>query len=292
MSYNSGRQLPAANSRPILNQQQARRTFYAKFHKNCGSDELCQAALTLAPVLLDRQARPLARVAAGAQDAFQLELGTPDTRELVLQVDVANTGEAAYEAKLGIAFPPSLSYVGLGAGSDIKSPSLVNSSFLSVDLGNPFKGASEEAAHTARLLLRFSPSSVINQKLIKLDFSVNTSSELAVNPSKTVQVLIVKRAEVTITGRGAPATVFYGGEVRGESAMVEEAELGPAVSHRYLVKNYGPSTVDVLTVALAWPHQVESGRRQGKWLLYLTGLPVVRNGWSHLSAVTCHLSPH
>ena len=71
--------------------------------------------------------------------------------------------------------------------------------------------------------------------------------------------------------------------------MREEAELGPAVSHRYLVraatlhshsigfsqrfltetisclhhikiccqvKNYGPSTVDVLTVSLAWPHQV------------------------------------
>ena len=44
----------------------------------------------------------------------------------ILQVVVTNLGEAAYEAELGIAFPPSLSYVGLGPGSDINAPSLVN----------------------------------------------------------------------------------------------------------------------------------------------------------------------
>ena len=62
--------------------------------------------------------------------------------------------------------------------------------------------------------------------------------------------------QVSITGRSSPEAVFYGGEVntennnqpkecsfkedlnqvRGESAMREESELGPAVSHRYLVR--------------------------------------------------------
>ena len=65
------------------------------------------------------------------------------------------------------------------------------SSFLSIDLGNPFKGISkdaeeeiskkkkkkklhnneeeeEKAANTAKLLLRFSPSNLINQTLIRL----------------------------------------------------------------------------------------------------------------------------
>jgi len=304
--YNTGRPLPLANSRPILNQQQARRTFYAKFQKNCGNDEVCQAQLSIAPVLLDRTSRPLARTPQGA---YQLELGTTETKELVLQVIVKNLGEAAYEAELGIAFPSSLSYVGLGQGSDINAPSLVNSSFLSIDLGNPFKGISkdaeeeiaknkkkkklhnkeeeeEKAANTAKLLLRFSPSNLINQTLIRFDFGVNTTSELVVDASTYLHCVIVKRAEVSITGRSSPEAVFYGGEVRGESAMREENELGPAVSHRYLVKNYGPSTVDVLTVALAWPHQVENGREQGKWLLYLTSLPLVRNG-----AGSCRLPP-
>jgi len=294
VEYNTGKLLPLANSRPILNQQQARRTFYAKFQKNCGNDEVCQAQLSISPALLDRTSRPLARTPQGA---YQLELGTAQTKELVLQVVVTNLGEAAYEAELGIAFPPSLSYVGLGPGSDINAPSLVNSSFLSIDLGNPFKGISKEAeeeinkkktttttmeeekaANTAKLLLRFSPSNLINQTVIRFDFGVNTTSELAVDASTYLHCVIVKRAEVSITGRSSPEALFYGGEVRGESAMREESELGPAVSHRYLVKNYGPSTVDVLTVSLAWPHQVENGREQGKWLLYLTGLPLVRNG--------------
>merc|ERR1719270_1175517 len=148
------------------------------------------------------------------------------------------------------------------------------------------EGEEEKAANTAKLLLRFSPSNLINQTLIRFDFGVNTTSELVVDASTYLHCVIVKRAEVSITGRSSPEAVFYGGEVRGESAMREENELGPAVSHRYLVKNYGPSTVDVLTVALAWPHQVENGREQGKWLLYLTSLPLVKNG-----AGSCRLPP-
>lgn len=64
--------------------------------------------------------------------------------------------------------------------------SFSHSSFLSVDLGNPFKGISKEAeeeinkkktttttmeeekaANTAKLLLRFSPSNLINQTVIR-----------------------------------------------------------------------------------------------------------------------------
>ena len=49
-------------------------------------------------------------------------------------------------------------------------------------------------------------------------------------------------------------------------------------SRKFLVINGGPSEVDVLTVDIAWPHQVENGRRQGKWLLYLTDHPQLKNG--------------
>ena len=275
IEYDTGRDLPHVNRFPILNQHQAQRTFYAKFQKNCGNDEVCQAMLVVSPRLLDKEGRELAR---GPQGAYQLELGTAQAKELVLQVVVNNTGEAAYEAKLNIAFPPSLSYIGLGAGSEVNAPSLVNTSFLSLDLGNPFKGASELGANQAKLLLRFSPSSVINQTFIQFDFNVSTTSELVVDSSTFLHCAIVKRAEVTVMGRGAPESVYYGGDIRGESAMREMAEIGPTVVHRYLVKNYGPSTVDVLTVVVRWPHQVENGMPQGKWLLYLTGLPIVKNG--------------
>ena len=44
--------------------------------------------------------------------------------------------------------------------------------------------------------------------------------------------------------------------------------------------------VDVLTVRISWPHQVENNKPQGKWLLYLTSHPVVKNG-----AGSCRLPP-
>ena len=46
VQYNSGQPMIKVNQYPILNQQQALRTFYAKFEKNCGDDDLCQAQVT------------------------------------------------------------------------------------------------------------------------------------------------------------------------------------------------------------------------------------------------------
>jgi len=274
VSYNSGIPLPSIDRFPILDQQQARRTFYAKFQKNCGSDEICQAQLTVSPRLYDKE-RELGR---SPQGAYELELGTLSGNELILDIDVQNLGEAAYEATLDIAFSTSLSYVGLGVGSEVNAPNLVNTTYLSIDLGNPFKGASEKNVNKAKIRLRFSPASVINQTLIKFDFFANTTSELVVDSSTYLHCVVVKRAELLISGRGSPEKVFYGGDVRGESAMKDVSEIGPHVDHRYLVKNYGPSMVDVLTVKINWPFQVENHKPQGKWLLYLTGHPVVKNG--------------
>ena len=282
VTYNRGQQLPSVDRFPILDQQQAKRTFFAKFQKDCGPDEVCQAQLKVKPKLFDGD-RELGK---SPQGAYELELGTLSDNELTLDVDVENLGEAAYEATLDIAFSSSLSYIGLGVGSEVNAPNLVNSSYLSFDLGNPFKGNSSNGVNKAKIRLRFSPASVINQTLIKFDFFANTSSVLVVDSSTYLHVVVVKRAELSILGRGEPQKVFYGGEVKGESAMRDVAEIGPLVDHRYLIKNYGPSTVDVLTVRIKWPFQVENSRPQGKWLLYLTSHPVVKNG-----AGSCRLPP-
>ena len=235
---------------------------------------MCQAQLRVTPSLWDGE-RELAR---SPQGAYELELGTLGDNELSLEVEVVNLGEAAYEATLDIAFSKSLSYIGLGVGSEVNAPNLVNSSYLTFDLGNPFKGNSSKGFNKAKIRLRFSPASVINQTLIKFDFLANTSSVVAVDPSTFLHCLVVKRAELSILGRGEPQKVFYGGQVQGESAMRDLAEVGPLVDHRYLVKNSGPSMVDVLTVVISWPHQVQNNKPQGKWLLYLASHPVVKNG--------------
>merc|ERR1719422_1942084 len=274
VSYDQGKPLPSVDRFPILDQHQAKRSFFAKFQKNCGSDDVCQAQLSVKPKLFDGE-RELGK---SPQGSYELELGTLSDNELILDIEVQNLGEAAYEATLDIAFSSSLSYIGLGIGTEVNAPNLVNSSYLSIDLGNPFKGNSSQGINTAKIRLRFSPASVINQTLIKFDFFANTTSELVVDSSTYLHCVVVKRAELLISGRGSPEKVFYGGDVRGESAMKDVSEIGPHVDHRYLVKNYGPSMVDVLTVKINWPFQVENHKPQGKWLLYLTGHPVVKNG--------------
>ena len=284
VSYDQGQSLPSVDKYPILDQQQAKRTFSANFQKNCGSDDVCQAQLVVTPSLRDKE-RELDR----RQGAYQLELGSLTANELILEVEVENLGEAAYEAGLDISFSSSLSYIGLGPGSEVNAPNLVNSSYLTVDLGNPFKGASSNGANKAKIRLRFSPASLINQTLIRFDFLARTTSELVVDTATFLHCVVVKRAELQIKGRGEPDKVFYGSpgsSVKGESAMQDVAEIGPLVDHRYLVKNYGPSMVDVLTVRISWPFQVENNKPEGKWLLYLTSHPLVKNG-----AGSCRLPP-
>ena len=51
--------------------------------------------------------------------------------------------------------------------------------------------------------------------------------------------------------------------------------LGAEVFHKYVVDNRGPWRVDYVDVEILWPYQVENNRPQGKWLLYLTGVPTV-----------------
>ena len=56
----------------------------------------------------------------------------------------------------------------------------------------------------------------------------------------------------------------------GESAIRDIAEIGSKVIHTFHIVNDGPWQADGVNVHIDWPYQVETGSRQGKWLLYLT----------------------
>jgi hypothetical protein len=77
--------------------------------------------------------------------------------------------------------------------------------------------------------------------------------------------------------------VFYGGEVKGESAMVYEEDVGSLVVHTYVVTNRGPWRAKRIEVAVEWPYEVENKRDHGKWLLYLVESPLVQgNGYCEM----------
>jgi hypothetical protein len=75
--------------------------------------------------------------------------------------------------------------------------------------------------------------------------------------------------------RGEPEKVFYGGKITGESAIKSLTEIGPKVTHQYEIWNAGPWKASVFYVDILWPHQVENGKSQGKWLLYPEGEPLL-----------------
>jgi integrin alpha 7 len=271
MVYLRGYPMPDVDEYPILNQAQAKKRFQATFEKDCGGDEICQSQLSIMPTLKNKHNTELGRTPGGY---YELELGTLVGNELVLDLEIDNLGESAYEATLDIYFPPAVSYIGLGAGTVLNAPDLNNATWLSFSLGNPFKGADTPTT----VQLRFSPRSDMNEKIIQFDIIANTTSEQIYDPSTFVRMAIVRRAEVKVVGGGYPREVHFGGRIRGESALSDLPEIGPQIVHKFLVINGGPSEVDVLTVHIGWPIQVENGKEQGKWLLYLTEHPLLKNG--------------
>lgn len=55
-------------------------------------------------------------------------------------------------------------------------------------------------------------------------------------------------------------------------------DIGQRIIHTYQILNNGPWHVEGLTVTIDWPLQVASyTNTQGKWLLYLEGIPEFEN---------------
>ena len=271
MEYNQGQDLPNLDDYPILNQAEAQRQFQATFSKDCGTDDVCKSHLVINASLRDK-VKELGRTPVG--EAYELELGSLEGSELLLEVEVINQMEPAYEAKLDVYFPEDLQYIGLGNnnGSDVLTADLKNATWLSVNLGNPFKCSTS-------LRLRFHPDPDMNKKLISLYLTANTSSEMLYDASTFVNLAIVRRAEVKLMGSGIPQVLHYGGQVFGENAFDELSQVGPPLVHKFVVINNGPSQLDVLRLHIRWPYQVENGAvDQGKWLLYLSEHPTLKNG--------------
>ena len=188
-----------------------------------------------------------------------------------LTLSITNEGEPAYESYAFINHSPSLSYVSRRVirGEAVECLP-VNRSYVRCELGNPFPANSKTV-----LELRFSPLSINDtENVIKFNILVNTTSQDATTTGSTkykdMDVSIIRTAELEIKGSSEPADVFYGGEVKGESSMLSEADVGSLVHHTYSVYNRGPARLSSLQVVVDWPYEVNSG----KWLLYLVSANV------------------
>ncbi|XP_063233340.1 integrin alpha-PS1 isoform X2 [Bacillus rossius redtenbacheri] len=257
-----GRPLPAIDDHPILNQQEASKTFRFAFQTDCGDNDVCESELRVqAGLLLPPGRRP---------GSWELLLG--EQKEVRLNVTVQNLNESAYDAWLHVAFPPSLAYISHLAELKHTPCDRFNVTLVSCKLGNPFK-----KGNVANVILRFDPTGIkdIEPDLRFVVFANSTSEERRPQGPLAVQADVIRKAEVSIAGSVYPDHVFYGGEVRGESAMEYRSDVGSRVLHSFVVRNKGPWRVSSLTVAVEWPFQVANDKPRGKWLLYLDEMPTV-----------------
>lgn len=244
---------------PILDQTQAQRTFEGVFLKDCGGKDICVSELKLHSWIdLDKH-----------DDEYAFNLGESD--ELRLNIQISNNADSAYEAQLFIVHQSSVAYIATGKNSTIKCDQF-NETVVACNLGNPMhRGAS------VPISVRFDPSGLADTEK-KLSFRVfaNSTSELSgTKPDEKLDVQVVRKADLSMHGWASPEQSFYGGDVKGESAMEFLEDIGTVVTHKYQIYNDGPWKASHIIVRIKWPHQVANDKKQGKWLLYLEGIPTI-----------------
>ncbi|XP_063536455.1 integrin alpha-PS1 isoform X1 [Cydia strobilella] len=262
--YSTTRVLPNIDDYPVLNAT-ATSTFTANFLNDCGSDGVCISDLVVDPVL------QLPKADDGK--SYTLTLGQED--EIKLSVTVDNYGESAYESHLFVQHHSSLHYIAANISDKHIICTSVNKTVVSCMLENPFKNQGNAATP---ITMRFDARALEDNEpsVVFAVWTNSTSKELYPNKKPAVvEALVVKNAELLIKGAARPEQVFYGGEVKGESAMKHFDDIGTRVVHTYQVYNEGPWRVSSLQVVISWPHQVASENAQGKWLLYPEDVPTV-----------------
>lgn len=195
-----------------------------------------------------------------------------EKEEVVVDVNVSNIGESAYEAQLFILHSQSLNYIA-SKSNDSVICNLYNSSTVSCSIGNPFK-----KDKLVNIQVRFDPKELEDNKsqLEFLIFANSTSKEIKEKEPIKLQATILKQAELSIKGSAKIQWAVYGGPIIGESAIKHLNEVGPKVSHVYEVFNEGPWRVSSLEVRISWPYEVANDKAHGKWLLYLEEIPIVQ----------------
>uniref|UniRef100_A0A6P7H0S8 Integrin alpha-PS1-like n=1 Tax=Diabrotica virgifera virgifera TaxID=50390 RepID=A0A6P7H0S8_DIAVI len=246
---------------PILNTTSVK-VIYASFQKECGSDDVCESNLTL---------RAGTNLSTDETGAYEVNMVNED---FVLEVNVSNTGESAYEAKLFVVHPKALSYVVLKSDRNISDGIkclFSNETLVICNIGNPLQKETK-----INLKLRFEIKDSKDQKLEIKMFVNSTSTELSKHTSETLVAILQKIAKFQMRGK-ASSNLFYGGKVVGESALKYLEEIGARVIHKYQIDNNGQWDLSNLKVSIRWPLQVSPGpdnpNRAGKWLLYLENSP-------------------
>nr|XP_038027632.1 LOW QUALITY PROTEIN: integrin alpha-7 [Anas platyrhynchos] len=283
--HSRGAALPPLS--PVLSPQQpsSQRTEVHFLKQGCGDDKICQSNLQLhfqfCARLGDADFVPLPR----GEDGTAI-FAMSDQKDVALEIHVTNLpsdpaepqrdGDDAHEAVLTATFPEELPYSAVRpydgrAPSDKPVVCLANQngSQVECELGNPLKRGAQ-----VRFYLILSTLGITLQTTdLAVELALSTISEQpGLEPVVARARVVIElplsgdRGEWQRGGVAVPPRLFFGGVVRGESAVRRESQVGSAVRFEVTVSNRGQSlkTLGSAFLTLQWPHEISNG----KWLLY------------------------
>ncbi|XP_037319598.2 integrin alpha-3b isoform X2 [Pungitius pungitius] len=252
---------------PILSQQQTlTQRAEINFQRECGSDNKCSSNLQLKAHFADEHYKPYPRYGK-----FQKVQFNSDMKIISLMVNVTNLpaagklGEDAHQAALNVTVPDALRYSAVRSTEHDVQCSTQET--LICELGNPLRGS-----EVVSLELRFETSGInLYTQEIETLLLLSTLSEQSDLKPVPVALLIENTILPSFSAANPPVSQFSG-TVMGESAMVNDSDVGSLVEFRFHVNMKEQSLGDLGTLAVEfeWPFEVANG----KWLLYLTKISV------------------
>nr|XP_021515830.1 integrin alpha-7 isoform X8 [Meriones unguiculatus] len=227
---------------PILNAHQpsTQRTEIHFLKQGCGDDKICQSNLQLVQArfcsrISDTEFQPLPMDADGTTALFALS-GQPF---IGLELTVTNLpsdparpqadGDDAHEAQLLVTLPASLRYSGVRTLDSAEKPlclSNENASHVECELGNPLKRGAQVTFY-----LIFSTSGItIETTELEVELLLATISEQELRPV-SIRAHVFIELPLSVSGAASPQQLFFSGEVKGESAMRSERDVGSKVKY-------------------------------------------------------------
>ncbi|XP_062862755.1 integrin alpha-6 [Trichomycterus rosablanca] len=238
--------------------------------EGCGTDNICQSNLQLQYKFCYKESN---------QDVFPplpmkngiAVVSLSDQKDIAVEVTVTNkNGDDAHEAKLVGSFGDSLSYSGFrsqrSTDKHVICAANQNGSQVDCELGNPFKRDSEVTFYiilsTARIFF--------DTTEIEVDLQLETTSLQGGLGKVKAKAKVVIELLLSVQGTARPSQVYFGGNVRGASAMKSEEEVGSLIEYEFRVINLGKPLKSFGTASLdiQWPKE----SAVGKYLLYLVNI--------------------
>ncbi|XP_053311576.1 integrin alpha-7 isoform X2 [Spea bombifrons] len=248
--------------------------------EGCGEDKICQSNLQLNHNFCSRIGNTNQFTPLPMEDKVPV-FSLTDQKDIALKITVTNfpsdqlnpqlDGDDAHEAQLIATFPDTLSYSGVRLAPEstasFMDKTLVcssndNASQAICELGNPMKRNTEITFY----LIISTPGITIETTDLEVKLELATISEQANLPVVHARANVIIELLLSVSGEASPQRLYYSGEVRGESTMKTEDDVGSALDIEVTVSNRGKSlrTLGSAFLNLMWPHELING----KWLLY------------------------